>query len=190
MSTTRKSYATRRLTAGICPVVCGSPLLFAAWVLQHRDGIQTGSNGAVLSFSRDFGIAAPEEPPDWEREQWLVGLISAIPYVAAALLEVWLTKLCNDALGRRGCIFVSGILLVVSSLVSAFTHSWQSLRGVLVLMGVGMGLKGSTAPIFAAEHAPTRVRAGLTATWQLAVAAGLLLGFSAKAVFAKTGRIA
>ncbi|PWN29515.1 hypothetical protein BDZ90DRAFT_112448 [Jaminaea rosea] len=151
---------------------------------------QTGSNAANLSFPQEFGIAAAKGTANWERDQWIVGFINSIPYLSAALLGVWLTKPCNDLVGRRGCIFISGILLFVSPLASAFTHNWPSLLGCRIIMGVGMGLKGSTSPVFATEHAPTRVRAGLTSLWQTWVAFGLFIGYSANAVVARTGAIA
>lgn len=85
-----------------------------------------------------------------------MGFVNSIPYLSAALLGVWLTKPCNDYFGRRGCIFISGILLLISPLASAFTHNWQSLLGCRIIMGVGMGLKGSSSPVFATEHSPMR----------------------------------
>lgn len=33
-------------------------------------------------------------------------------------------------------------------------------------MGVGMGLKGATTPVFAAENAPAAIRGALVMTWQ------------------------
>jgi hypothetical protein len=34
-------------------------------------------------------------------------------------------------------------------------------------MGIGMGLKGSSVPIFAAENSPARIRGALVMTWQM-----------------------
>lgn len=42
---------------------------------------QTGSNGANLSFPKDFGIDKPEG-----RDQWIVGLINAIIFLTAGLM--------------------------------------------------------------------------------------------------------
>jgi hypothetical protein len=58
---------------------------------------QTGSNGANLSFPDAFNIS--DQPtlldgspnPDAEKNQWLVGLINAAPYIASAFLGCWMS---------------------------------------------------------------------------------------------------
>jgi len=39
-------------------------------------------------------------------------------------------------------------------------------------MGIGMGLKGSSVPIFAAENSPARIRGALVMSWQMWTAFG------------------
>jgi hypothetical protein len=47
---------------------------------------QTGSNGANLSFPAVFGIGATNKnDPNYNRDQWLVGLVNSAPYAASAL---------------------------------------------------------------------------------------------------------
>lgn len=55
---------------------------------------------------------------------------------------------------------------------------------------MGMGLKEVTVPVFSAENAPTSIRGALTMSWQLFVAFGIMLGFSANLVVINTGSIA
>lgn len=38
-----------------------------------------------------------------------------------------------------------------------------------LLLGIGMGCKGSTVPIFSAENAPAAVRGGLVMSWQVSL---------------------
>lgn len=49
---------------------------------------QTGSNGANLSFPSEFGIGQGENPnsPNHDRDNWLVGLVNAAPYIGSAFL--------------------------------------------------------------------------------------------------------
>ena len=54
--------------------------------------------------------------------------------------------------GRRGCIFITALILIATPIGSGFTQSWQTLFVVRLIMGVGMGAKGSTVPIMAAEN--------------------------------------
>lgn len=51
---------------------------------------QTGSNGANLSFPTEFGIGQGHDPtlPNYDRDNWLVGLVNAAPYIGSALLLV------------------------------------------------------------------------------------------------------
>ncbi len=72
---------------------------------------QTGSNGANLSFPQEFGIGAGEEEPgpnnpNHDRDNWLVGLVNAGPYIGSAFLGCWLSDPINYYIGRRvGNIF-------------------------------------------------------------------------------------
>lgn len=49
-------------------------------------------------------------------------------------------------------------------------------------MGLGMGAKGATVPILAAENAPANIRGALTMTWQFWTAFGIFLGFVANVI--------
>lgn len=41
-----------------------------------------------------------------------------------------------------------------------------------MLLGIGMGLKEVTVPVFSAENAPTIIRGGLVMSWQVWTAFG------------------
>ncbi|KAJ5094113.1 hypothetical protein N7456_009974 [Penicillium angulare] len=146
---------------------------------------QTGSNGANLSFPDAFGI--PESAS--VRNQWLVGIVNAAPYIASACLGCWLSDPFNRILGRRGTIFISAIFCVITPIGSAFTQTWPQLFVVRLLLGLGMGLKASTIPIFCAENTPAVIRGGLVMSWQLWTAFGIFLGFCANLAVKDTGSI-
>ncbi|EPQ31072.1 uncharacterized protein PFL1_01261 [Pseudozyma flocculosa PF-1] len=149
---------------------------------------QTGSNGANLSFPDEFGIATTG--PDAEKHEWLVGAINAAPYIASALCGCWLSDPLNNFFGRRGCIFITALVLIATPIGSAFTTSWEQLFVVRLILGLGMGAKGSTVPVFAAENAPPQIRGALVMGWQLWTAFGIFLGFAANVVVADVGKIA
>ncbi|KAK8861192.1 hypothetical protein IAR55_002011 [Kwoniella newhampshirensis] len=151
---------------------------------------QTGSNGANLSFPVEFGISDAKGAPNASRNQWIVGLVNAAPYIASALVGCWLNDPLNSAFGRRGVIFGSAVLCFVAPIASGFTHSWEQLFGCRVILGIGMGLKGSTIPIFNAENVPASVRGGLVMSWQLWTAFGIFLGFCANLAVYQVGRLA
>ncbi|KAJ5276593.1 hypothetical protein N7524_002746 [Penicillium chrysogenum] len=151
---------------------------------------QTGSNGANLSFPDAFGISEdPAKSPHADRNLWLVGIVNAAPYIASACLGCWLSDPVNRVLGRRGTIFISAIFCVLTPIGSAVSQNWQQLFVTRLLMGIGMGLKASTIPIFCAENTPAVIRGGLVMSWQLWTAFGIFLGFSANLAVKDLGKI-
>ncbi|KAL4899459.1 hypothetical protein BDW74DRAFT_110141 [Aspergillus multicolor] len=145
---------------------------------------QTGSNGANLQFHDEFNIAGTG------RDEWIVGLVNSIIFLTAGLIGAFIVDPLNHYLGRRGEIFVTALCLTATPIGSAFTHSWQALFAARFVMGIGIGAKNATVPIFSAEIAPHRVRGALVMFWQLWVVAGIFLGLIANVAVKDTGRIA
>jgi sugar porter (SP) family MFS transporter len=144
---------------------------------------QTGSNGANLSFPDALGI--PEK--DNERNQWLVGIINSIIFLTAGLIGAFIVDPLNHYLGRRGEIFVTALCLTATPISSGFARTWQELFISRFIMGIGIGAKNATVPIYSAEMAPHRVRGALVMFWQLWVVVGIFLGFTANVIVKDTG---
>lgn len=123
---------------------------------------QTGSNGANLSFPAAFGIGDKNST----RDTFLVGLINSAPYIGSSFVGCWLSDPLNFYLGRRGAIFVAAHFCFWPVIGSACTQNWQQLLICRLLMGVGMGAKASSVPIFAAENAPAAIRGALVMSWR------------------------
>ena len=87
----------------------------------------------------------------------------------------WLSDPLNYFLGRRGTIFFSAVFCFLSVIGSGGTQNWQQLFISRLLLGIGMGSKASTVPIFAAENSPASIRGGLVMSWQLWTAFGEFL---------------
>nr|POE72260.1 monosaccharide-sensing protein 3 [Quercus suber] len=152
---------------------------------------QTGSNGANLSFPVEFGISDDPSQPSYKPSNvWLVGLVNAAPYIAASLLGAWLSDPLNNYFGRRGTIFFSAIFCLFSVIGSGLTRNWWELFICRVLLGIGMGSKASTVPVYAAENVPALIRGAMCMTWQLWTAFGILLGFCANLAVYNVGKIA
>jgi MFS family permease len=81
----------------------------------------------------------------------------------------------NYYLGRRGEIFLTACCLTATPIGSAFAQSWQGLFAARFIMGIGIGAKNATVPIYSAEMAPARIRGALVMFWQLWVVAGTLI---------------
>ncbi|KAG7093617.1 hypothetical protein E1B28_007281 [Marasmius oreades] len=151
---------------------------------------QTGSNAANLSFPVEFGIDPSPSDPNAARNQWLVGVINSAPYIASALIGCWLTDPLNNLFGRRGTIFFCGIFCTLSVIGSAVSQTWPQLFVTRLLLGIGMGPKATTVPVYAAENTPASIRGGLVMSWQLWVAFGIFIGLCANLVFFNVGAIA
>jgi len=145
---------------------------------------QTGSNGANLTFPDYFHIGTPST-----RDSFLVGLINAAPYIGSAFIGCWFSDPLNSFFGRRGTIFVSANFCLLSVLGTAFTQTWEQCLICRLLLGVGMGAKASTVPIFAAENSPASIRGALVMSWQMWTAFGIFLGFCANLVVADVPKI-
>jgi MFS family permease len=85
---------------------------------------------------------------------------------------------------------VTALCLTATPIGSAFAQSWQQLFAARFVMGIGIGAKNATVPIYSAEMAPARIRGALVMFWQLWVVAGIFLGFCANVIVKDTGRIA
>ncbi|KAF2685316.1 putative MFS monosaccharide transporter [Lentithecium fluviatile CBS 122367] len=158
---------------------------------------QTGSNGANLTFSTRFGI--PDDTAycaengisdaDCTKNAWIVGFVNSCPYIAIALFCAWISDPVNEFIGRRGTIFVAAIFSVLAPIGSGLTQSWGQLAACRVLLGIGMGLKEVTVPVFSAENVPANVRGGLVMSWQIWTAFGIFLGTVANLAVMNTGAI-
>ncbi|RFU29838.1 hypothetical protein B7463_g6503, partial [Scytalidium lignicola] len=151
---------------------------------------QTGSNGANLSFPVALGIDDTQGKPNAERNSWIIGVINAAPYRGASLCGCWCSSPLNYLYGRRGTIFVAAIFCLFSVLGSAFCQTWPQLLICRLLLGLGMGAKASTIPIFAAENSPASIRGGLVMTWQMWTAFGILMGTVFNLALYQVGTIA
>ncbi|KAJ9609348.1 hypothetical protein H2200_005675 [Cladophialophora chaetospira] len=158
---------------------------------------QTGSNGANLSFPDALGVPVSNNypadsnipNPNASRNQWYQGLVNAGPYIASAFIGCWCSDPLNRYFGRRGTIFVSAVFCFLSPIGSAVAQTWDQLLVTRLLLGIGMGCKGSTVPIFSAENAPAAVRGGLVMSWQMWTAFGIFLGTCANLAVKDTGSI-
>ncbi|PVH97140.1 putative sugar transporter [Periconia macrospinosa] len=146
---------------------------------------QTGSNGANLGFPQEFGLS----DRGYEGE-WIIGLINSIIFLTAGLIGAWIVDPLNHWFGRRGEIFITALCLIATPIGSGFARTWQELFAARFVMGIGIGAKNATVPIFSAEMAPARIRGALVMFWQLWVTAGIFLGFCANVIVKDVGRIA
>jgi len=89
----------------------------------------------------------------------------------------WLSDPLNYLLGRRATIFIGAIFSLIAPLLAATSSAhWGVFFGYRIILGLGMGLKEVTVPIYTAEIAPHYIRGSLVMSWQLFTAFGIFVG--------------
>ncbi|KAF8736151.1 hypothetical protein AX14_000792 [Amanita brunnescens Koide BX004] len=140
---------------------------------------ETVINGANLFFANQFGI----DPSASSRNQWLLGLVNSAPYLCCAVIGCWLTGPLNRYFGRRGTIFITAFLSFAACIWQGVTNSWEHLFVARFILGLGIGPKSATVPVYAAECAPPAIRGALVMMWQTWTAFGIMLGFVCDLMF-------
>ncbi|THV06802.1 hypothetical protein K435DRAFT_644602 [Dendrothele bispora CBS 962.96] len=133
-------------------------------------------NGANIFFPRQFGIDPNAQDGNASRNQWLLGLVNSAPYLCCGVLGCWLTEPLNKYLGRRGTIFFTGLFSFLTCIWQGVTNSWEHLFVARFVLGLGIGPKSSTVPVYAAECTPPAIRGALVMMWQTWTAFGIMLG--------------
>jgi MFS family permease len=143
-------------------------------VVQGMD--ESVVNGAQLYYPDRLGLTkmAQDNP---NKATWIEGLVVGAPYLACAVIGCALTEPLNNLLGRRGVIFLSCFLAAAASIWEALTYSWVQLFLARLLLGLGIGPKSTTVPVFAAECTPAPIRGALVMMWQMWTAFGIMLGY-------------
>ncbi|KAL2795322.1 hypothetical protein BJX66DRAFT_302237 [Aspergillus keveii] len=135
---------------------------------------ETANNGAVEIYPRLLGIESDRFSP--QMQDYITGLVVGAPYLACALIGCWLTEPLNRYFARRGTIFISCVIAAVASIWEGVANSWVNLFLARFVLGLGIGSKSSTVPVYAAECSPAPIRGALVMMWQMWTAFGIMLG--------------
>jgi MFS family permease len=103
--------------------------------------------------------------------------------LTCSLSAAWISDPLNNWLGRRGVIFAAAFFSLLAPIGQGLVQKWGQLVACRILLGIGMGLKEVTVPVYSAEVAPRTIRGGLVMSWQVWTAFGILLGTCANLVF-------
>ncbi|KAL4926381.1 sugar porter family MFS transporter [Aspergillus undulatus] len=135
---------------------------------------ETANNGAVAIYPKLLGIEADRFSPQMQDN--IKGLVVGAPYLACAIIGCWMTEPMNRYFARRGTIFISCVIAAVASIWEGVANSWVNLFLARFVLGLGIGAKSSTVPVYAAECAPATIRGALVMQWQVWTAFGIMLG--------------
>ncbi|KAF7555358.1 hypothetical protein G7Z17_g2227 [Cylindrodendrum hubeiense] len=167
---------------GMFIIIC--TVCFAAFLQGH---VQSSINAGSI-FADRVGIRRPRDADDTDfatsAENWKLGAMNASPFLVAAFPGAPLALPFNYCFGRRGTLGLSALLIIASSLGSAFATTWVQVLGARVVGGLGMGMKAVSAPILASETAVGYWRGSTVLAWQLWVACGIMIGFVVNLIIA------
>lgn len=93
------------------------------------------------------------------------------------MLGCWLTEPLNRVFARRGTIFISSLIAALASIWEGVVQSWPNLLVARFVLGLGIGAKSATVPVYAAECAPAPIRGALVMQWQVWTAFGIMVSF-------------
>ncbi|KAF2229056.1 general substrate transporter [Viridothelium virens] len=140
---------------------------------------QTVVNGAQVFYSKTFHISDPTNP----EEAGKLGLVNAASHLLGAIACLFIHQLNRIFRDRRGVVLFTCIVSVVSCLCQSFPSSWKGLFAARLTLGLGIGPKSATIPIYASECTPAQLRGALVMMWQMWTAFGLMCGYLAGAIF-------
>ncbi|KAI9840322.1 MAG: hypothetical protein M1837_001769 [Sclerophora amabilis] len=140
-------------------------------IVQGMD--QSAVNGAQEFYFAEFNIT----------DVWLQGLLNGSPYLCSVLIGCWTTAPLNHYFGRRGVIFIGCMVSFITGIWMAFADTWYNLLIARFVMGLAIGAKSTTTPIYGAECSPANIRGALVMMWQMWTAFGIMLGFIAGVAF-------
>lgn len=132
-------------------------------VVQGMD--ETTLNGAQSIYKTEFGI---------EDSKLIIGIVNGAPYLCCAVLSCWLTGPLNYYLGRRGTIIFCCAVSAVACFSQAWATNWYQLMAIRFCLGLGIGPKSATTPMYAAECAPPKLRGAFVMQWQVWTAFGIM----------------
>ena len=139
-------------------------------------GYDTGViSGALLFIRGQFDLSATME-----------GVVAGIA-LAGAALGAASAGVISDRFGRRRVIFVTALVFIAGSLLSALAGGLATLLVGRLVVGVGIGVSSMLAPLYLAEIAPAANRGALVSLNQLAITVGILVSNLVGYAFAAGG---
>jgi MFS family permease len=135
------------------------------YLLENKANVsidETVVNGGQIFHTSQFGIGGKDS-----RSTWLTGLTNSAPYLCCAFIGCWLTVPFNHWFGRRGTIFITCAFSTIACLWQGFVNTWWHMFIARFALGLGIGPKSASVPIYAAETTPPAIRGALVMQWQM-----------------------
>ncbi|WP_241784452.1 sugar porter family MFS transporter [Raoultella terrigena] len=90
----------------------------------------------------------------------------------------------NNSLGRKKALLISGLLVFLAGIFTAFPYNFTLFILFRILGGVGVGLGSATAPVYIGEISAQEIRGKTLGFYQMMIAFGILLVYLVNALVA------
>ena len=135
-------------------------------------GYDTGIiSGAQVYIKRDLSTSQVEQ-------QWIVGAL-LVGAAVGATVSGW----AADRIGRKWTKVIAGSVYVAGGLASALAPGIIFLLASRFVLGLAVGTASFVSVEYISEHAPARLRGGVTSFNQLMVTSGILVAYLVAAGF-------
>ena len=104
--------------------------------------------------------------------------------IVGCIVGVIIAGRLSDAIGRKKVLVLTAVVFVLGALVEAIAPDETVLVVGRILVGIGIGVETTIAPLYIAEVAPARIRGRLVSFNQLFNTVGNLVVFSVAALIA------
>jgi len=148
--------------AGAWLLMVGGVVMLAGLLFGYDQGVIGGAlEGIQAEF--DLGNGMTEVITSWVTLGALFGALAAGEIA--------------DRSGRRMALLIATILFTIGAALEALAPGTAVLVVGRLTVGFGVGVASVAAPIYAAEHAPTKWRGRFVSTYQLAITIGIFLAY-------------
>lgn len=103
-----------------------------------------------------------------------------------ALFAAYFTGRISDRIGRLRILYLIAIIFTIATLGIFFTHSFEVLCLMRLLLGLSIGMSVVISPLYIAETAPSKIRGKLVIYFQLAITLGILASYLINLFVAQT----
>ncbi|XP_021900932.1 probable polyol transporter 4 [Carica papaya] len=128
-------------------------------------------SGAIIFIHEDLKITE-------EQEEVLVGILSII-----SLLGSLAGGRISDSIGRKWTMALAAFIFQTGAAIMTIAPSFQVLIIGRLVVGIGIGLGVTVAPVYIVEISPTVTRGFLTSFLEIFMNLGILLGYVSNYVF-------
>jgi MFS transporter, SP family, galactose:H+ symporter len=143
-------------------LMVGLVIMLAGLLFGYDQGVIAGALQGIQS-SFHIGSTMTEVITSWVTLGALFGALAA--------------GVIADRVGRRHALLVAGGLFTAGAALESLAPGTGVLVVGRLVVGFGVGVASVAAPLYAAEHAPTRWRGRFVSTYQLAITIGIFVAY-------------